>query len=128
MTAESTIPKTPEQDERRVRACLSACAGLSTEALENGIVRKMLGSLESASHALDAWAASAEQHIPPGFVSIAERLPLMGEDHQQIVEKRGESITLIAWRYPPAPSGGTATNEAPAGAGADHISREKVMP
>lgn len=129
MTATSTNPTMTEQDERRTNACIAACAGLTTEALEGGIIQKMLISLTSANEALDACAARAAQHIPDGFIPLTERLPLMGEDHQQLIEKRGESVAVIAWRYPPG--GGSPSTVPPAPqerAMADEIERVQVTP
>ena len=36
----------PAADERRIRACLTACAHLSTDALESGLVQDALEALE----------------------------------------------------------------------------------
>ncbi|QTD88719.1 MULTISPECIES: hypothetical protein [Burkholderia cepacia complex] len=131
MTATTTDPKalqldtcSHEQDERRVRACISACAGLTTEALEGGIIHKMLTSLASANDALDVIAARAAQNIPDGFIPMTERLPLIGEDHQQVIEKRGETITVLAWRYPPAPAVTGAEPDTVAG----RVERAQVAP
>ncbi|EPS1221719.1 hypothetical protein ACVBR5_000950 [Burkholderia cenocepacia] len=136
MTATSTNPETlqpatrvHEQDERRARACINACAGLTTEALEGGIIQKMLISLTTANDALDAHAARAARGIPDGFIPVTERLPFMGEDLQQIIEKRGESVAVLAWRYLPAvdalPAEPDASRERTA---TDRVERTQVTP
>lgn len=35
----------PADEARRIRACLAACADLTTEALENGSLSRMIGAL-----------------------------------------------------------------------------------
>ncbi|PRH31196.1 hypothetical protein [Burkholderia multivorans] len=84
----------------------------------------MLTSLASANDALDVIAARAAQNIPDGFIPMTERLPLIGEDHQQVIEKRGETVTVLAWRYSPAPAVTGAEPDAVAG----RVERAQVAP
>ncbi|WP_042298937.1 hypothetical protein [Paraburkholderia kururiensis] len=98
---------TREADEERIAACLEACAGLSTEALKNGVIHKMISTLDSANNALEQWAAMAIAGVPAGFTPVIVGLPQIGQDHQQIIEKRGSEISVIAWRPIPGESVGS---------------------
>jgi hypothetical protein len=95
---------TQSADAERIDACLRACAGLSTEALNNGVIRQMIDSLQRANEALDVWASRANARVPEGFIPVIIGVPEIGDDHQQIIEKRGDQLTVVAWRAIPADS------------------------
>lgn len=110
---------TQDAGAERIDACLRACAGLSTEALNNGVIHQMISSLDKANGALEVWASRAESRIPEGFIPVIIGVPQIGEDHQQIIEKHGEKVTLIAWRPIPvdsicSPNGTRQKNSDPA--------------
>lgn len=79
----STLEMKPE-DARRIVACVNACAGISTEALESGAIKQLLGDCQ----VLHAIALS----MPP---------PKLGEwDWTDIVARTGALLERVTGEKP----------------------------
>ncbi len=67
-----TIPAADMHDDRRIRACLQACAHISTEALESGLVHAVFEELGLATtaHALAADLARQGKN-PADYINFA---------------------------------------------------------